>query len=131
MIIKKDFYKEIYFIDSPEHLTDNQWNNLLMSGKMNWDKYFTPFKTKREHEVIKNVELIWLDSENAMRKYLKRLNTIRSIKESGCLDYLNEKCMPDVIILFGTCKMISASYFFPISAIFRTYWRRSFCFGAY
>ncbi len=74
MIIKKDFYKEIYFIDSPEHLTDNQWNNLLMSGKMNWDKYFTPFKTKREHEVIKNVELIWLDSENAMRKYLKRLN---------------------------------------------------------
>lgn len=74
MITKKEFYKEIYFIDSPERLTDKQWDNLLMSGKKNWDKYFIPFKTKREHEVIKNVELVEFDSENDMFKYIKKLS---------------------------------------------------------
>lgn len=74
MKIKKEFFEEVYFIDSPEHLTDKQWNNLLMSGKINWDKYFTPFKTKREYEVIKNVELVEFDSENEMFKYIKKIN---------------------------------------------------------
>lgn len=74
MKIKKEFYKEIYFIDNPEYLTDKQWDNLLMSGKKNWDKYFTPFKTKREHEVIKNVELVEFDSEGDMFKYIKKLS---------------------------------------------------------
>ncbi len=40
------------------------------------------------------------DSENF--KFLKRLDTIIMIKESGLLDYLSESCMPDVIILFGS-----------------------------
>ena len=74
MKIKKEFYEEIYFIDSPEYLTDRQWGSLLMSGKKNWDHYFLPFKTKREHEVIKNVELIEFDSENDMFKYIKKLS---------------------------------------------------------
>ncbi|MFH1188984.1 MAG: hypothetical protein V1652_04045 [bacterium] len=74
MKIKKVFYEEIYFIDSPEYLTDKQWNNLLMSGKKNWDKYFTPFKTKREHEVIKNVELVKFELESDMLKYIKSLS---------------------------------------------------------
>lgn len=74
MITKKEFYKEIYFVDSPERLTDKQWGNLLMSGKKNWDKYFLPFKTKREHEVIRNVELVEFDSENDMFKYIKKIS---------------------------------------------------------
>lgn len=74
MIIKKEFYKEIYFIDNPENLTDKQWDNLLMSGKKNWDKYFTPFKTKKEHEIIKDVELIEFDSEDNMFEYIKNLS---------------------------------------------------------
>lgn len=76
MNIKSEFYKEIYFIDSPEHLTDKQWDNLLMSGRKNWDKYFLPFKTKREHKVIKNVELVEFDSEDSMFEYIKNLNSI-------------------------------------------------------
>jgi len=47
-----------------------------MSGRQNWDKYFTPFKTKREHEVIKNVELVEFDSEGDMFEYIEKLNPI-------------------------------------------------------
>lgn len=87
MITKKEFYKEIYFIDSPERLTDKQWDNLLMSGKKNWDKYFLPFKTKREHEIIKNVELVEFDSENDMFKYIKKLSPFSFLNFS--LDHKN------------------------------------------
>ena len=74
MKLKKEFYKEIYFIDNPENLTDKQWDNLLMSGRKNWDKYFLPFKTKKEYEVIKNVELIEFDLEKDMFKYMKKVS---------------------------------------------------------
>lgn len=73
-MIKKEFYKEVYFIADPEFLTNKQWDNLLMSGSKNWDKYFVPFKTKREHEVINNVELLEFNSENEMFEYTKKLN---------------------------------------------------------
>jgi CRISPR/Cas system-associated endonuclease/helicase Cas3 len=76
MKTKKEFYKEIYFIDEPEFLTDKQWDNLLMSGKKNWDKYFIPFKTKREYEVIKNVELVEFNLESEMFEYIEKLNPI-------------------------------------------------------
>jgi predicted nucleotidyltransferase len=37
-------------------------------------------------------------------RFLKKLNTLRSIEESGLLDYLNDRCMPDVMILFGSAS---------------------------
>lgn len=40
------------------------------------------------------------DSENF--RFLKRLDTVMKIKESGLLDCLLENCMPDVVILFGS-----------------------------
>ena len=42
------------------------------------------------------------DSENF--RFLKRMDTILKIKESGLLDYLAETCMPDAIILFGSAS---------------------------
>ena len=74
MKTKKEFFEKIYFVDSPEYLTRKQWDCLLMAGRKNWDKYFIPFKTKREHEVIENVELIEFDSERDMFKYIKKLS---------------------------------------------------------
>jgi len=35
-------------------------------------------------------------------RLLKRLDTVLSINESGLLKHLSDKCMPDVIILFGS-----------------------------
>ena len=40
------------------------------------------------------------DEENF--KFLKKLDMLMLIKESGLLDHLSEKCMPDTIILFGS-----------------------------
>lgn len=74
MKTRREFYKEIYFIDYPNHLTCKQWDNLLMSGRKNFDKYFLPFRTKREHEVIKNVELVEFELENDVFKYIKKLS---------------------------------------------------------
>lgn len=76
MNIKSEFFKEIYYVGSPEYLNSNQWDCLLMSGKTNWDKYFLPFKTKREHEVIKNVELVEFDTEEDMFEYMDNLNPV-------------------------------------------------------
>jgi predicted nucleotidyltransferase len=58
---------------------------------------------KKEHR-IHQYPIYYANRENEYFKYLKRLNTIKSIKESGLLDFLNEKCMPDVIILFGSAS---------------------------
>ena len=58
---------------------------------------------KKEHRIHK-YPVYYANTENNYFKLLKRLNTIRSINESGLLDYLNEKCMPDVIILFGSAS---------------------------
>lgn len=42
------------------------------------------------------------DDENF--KFLKRLDTVMKIKESGLLEYLAESCMPDAIVLFGSAS---------------------------
>ena len=58
---------------------------------------------KRKHR-IHQYPVYYANRENDYFKFLKRLNTIRSIKESGLLDYLYEKGMPDTIILFGSAS---------------------------
>ena len=42
--------------------------------------------------------------DNPYFKLLKKLNTIKTIHECNLLNYLDEKCQPDVIILFGSAK---------------------------
>lgn len=58
---------------------------------------------KKEHRIHK-YPVYYANRDNNYFKFLKRLNIIRRIKESGLLDYLNEECMPDVIILFGSAS---------------------------
>lgn len=86
-------YKKIYFIDEAEELNDKEWNNLLMSGKKNWDKYFTPFKTKVEYEEIKNVELLEFETEDEMFEYIKIL------KPTSLLNYSLEHEKPCLLKL--------------------------------
>lgn len=68
-----NFYKEIYCIGDVEHLGIKQWDNFLMVGEKNWDHYFLPFKTKQDHEVLKNVELLEFFSANEMFRHLKKI----------------------------------------------------------
>ena len=37
-------------------------------------------------------------------KLLKKIDTIITIKESGLIEHLENQCMPDVIILFGSAS---------------------------
>lgn len=58
---------------------------------------------KKEHRIHK-YPVYYANRDNHYFKFLKRLDMIRRIKETGLLDYLSERCMPDVIILFGSAS---------------------------
>ena len=82
MPTNKEFFGELYLIASPEYLTSKQYDQLLMSGRINWDKYFIPFETNRQYEVIENVELLEFDFAKDMFEYIKTLNKISFINFS-------------------------------------------------
>ena len=42
--------------------------------------------------------------DNDNFKFLKKSHTLRKIKESGLLDYLNDTCIPETIIMFGSAS---------------------------
>lgn len=58
---------------------------------------------KKKHRIY-DYPVYYANRDNDYFKFLKRLNIIRRIKESGLLDYLSEEYMPDVIILFGSAS---------------------------
>lgn len=58
---------------------------------------------KKEHRIQK-YPVYYAKRDNDHFRFLKKLNMIRRIKESGLLGYLDDTCMPDVIILFGSAS---------------------------
>lgn len=48
------------------------------------------------------VYLANMDSEKF--RFLKKIDTIMTLKDSGLIEYLENECMPDVIILFGSAS---------------------------
>lgn len=56
----------------------------------------------REKHRIHSYPTYFANRDSGYFKLLKKIDTLRTIEESGLLDYLNDKCMPDVIILFGS-----------------------------
>lgn len=46
--------------------------------------------------------LYYADRESEKYVFYKKVNTLSIIFESGLLSYLNDTCMPDVIVLFGS-----------------------------
>ncbi len=58
---------------------------------------------KKDHRIHK-YPVYYANRDNNYFKFLKRLNLIRRIKESRLLDYLDERCMPDAIVLFGSAS---------------------------
>lgn len=58
---------------------------------------------KKKHR-IHQYPVYYANRDDNYFKFLRRLNIIQRIKESGLLDYLDEKCMPDVIVLFGSAS---------------------------
>lgn len=66
--------------------------------------------SKNDEYIIKSTHRIhgypvyWANRASELFKFFKKIDMIISIQESGLLDYLSEKCMPDVIILFGSAS---------------------------
>jgi predicted nucleotidyltransferase len=58
---------------------------------------------KKKHR-IHNYPIYYANRENEYFMFLKKIDMIQSIKESGLLDYLKNICMPDAIILFGSAS---------------------------
>ena len=59
---------------------------------------------KEKHRIY-GYPVYYANRDNEYFKFLKKLDTVINIKESGLLDYLSNECMPDVIILFGSAAM--------------------------
>ena len=57
--------------------------------------------TKVKHRIY-GYPVYYANRDNDSFKFLKKLDTLMKIKESGLLDYLSESCMPDAIVLFGS-----------------------------
>ena len=53
---------------------------------------------------IHGYPVYYANRDNEEFKFLKKVDIIMKIKESGLLKYLSENCMPDVIILFGSAS---------------------------
>jgi len=58
---------------------------------------------KKKHR-IHGYPVYYANRENEYFRFLKKLDTIQSVKESGLLDYLENDLMPDAIILFGSAS---------------------------
>ncbi|MBU4373740.1 MAG: nucleotidyltransferase domain-containing protein [Euryarchaeota archaeon] len=46
----------------------------------------------------------WANMDSSEFRFLKKIDTMITLKESGLIDYLENQCMPDVIILFGSAS---------------------------
>lgn len=53
---------------------------------------------------IHQYPVYYANRDNKDFKFLKKLNLLKRINNSGLIDYLDEKCNPEVIILFGSAS---------------------------
>ena len=56
---------------------------------------------KKKHR-INNFPIYFSNRNNQNFRFYKKISTIITIKESSLLDYINDSCLPDSIILFGS-----------------------------
>jgi len=72
-----------------KYLNELEKENLIVRGK------------HRIHEY----PIYYANRDNENFKFLKKLDNIIIITETGLLNYLSDECMPDVIILFGSASI--------------------------
>lgn len=65
--------------------------------------YGAPLVISSKHR-IHGYPVYWANRASEVFRFLKKIDMIISIEESGLLNYLYEQCMPDVIILFGSAS---------------------------
>lgn len=58
---------------------------------------------KAKHRIY-NYPVYYASRDNEYFKFLKKIDAMRTIKESGLLQYLKDSCMPEAIVLFGSAS---------------------------
>lgn len=71
-----------------------------LSGNGRWGY---PLVNKANHRIY-GYPVYWANRASELFRFFKKIDMIISIQESGLLNYLSEKCMPDVIVLFGSAS---------------------------
>lgn len=71
-------------------------------------KYLQEFEKQgliitKKHRV-NTFPLYYANRDNNNFLFLKKLDNVKQINESGLLNYLQDECLPDVIILFGSAS---------------------------
>lgn len=59
---------------------------------------------KKTKHRIHGYPVYYANRDNPYFRFLKKIDTIKNIKEKGLLDHLNDSCLPDAIILFGSAS---------------------------
>lgn len=55
-------------------------------------------------KTIHNYPVYYANRDNNYYKFLKKLNTVRRLEESGLLNHISNQCTPETIILFGSAS---------------------------
>ncbi|MCX9074030.1 MAG: nucleotidyltransferase domain-containing protein [Candidatus Methanoperedens sp.] len=58
---------------------------------------------KTKHRIFA-YPVYWANMDSAEFRFLKKIDTIITISESGLIEHLVNQCLPDVIILFGSAS---------------------------
>lgn len=58
----------------------------------------------RESHRVQGYPVYYANRDSEMFRMYKKLDMVSSIRESGLLDYMSDKLMPDVIVLFGSAS---------------------------
>lgn len=58
---------------------------------------------KSKHRIY-GYPVYWANRASEVFRFYKKIDMVISIRESGLLKYLVERCMPDVIVLFGSAS---------------------------
>ena len=63
-----------------------------------------PLIIKSKHR-IHGYPVYWANRASELFRFYKKMDMVLLIRKSGLLDFLWEKCMPDVIVLFGSAAI--------------------------
>ncbi len=66
-------------------------------------RYGWPLIIKSKHRIY-GYPVYWANRASELFRFFKKIDMIISIEDSGLLSYLSEKCMPDVMVLFGSAS---------------------------
>lgn len=101
----KEGIKELFFENPSKEFYLREISKLTEVPKTTVQRILKDLRNKEliNKLKIKPYKKYRANTENFYYKHYKKISIIEKIYKSGLIDYLIEKCNPNVIILFGSC----------------------------